>query len=439
MNIKNKYGQVTIYIILGLILLIGLGFLNYLRNGINKEKVEEISEIPFEVNSIKTYIQNCIQITGKDALFYVGKQGGYYELKKPYLIDDNFNLPYYFYNNLDFSPSIKDIEKEISKYLNNKLPFCINYFKDFREQGYDINGNLINNSIIITENSLKIKSDYPLSIYKDKTYLTYNEFSNDVPIRLNLIYNISKSIVDRIAKDDNICLSCLLEYGIKNNLSIEIYEISNSTFIFYIKDNQSILEGDPFTFRFAVKGKEERTTIIEPTALNILPIPNQIAEAGYLFTYKLLIEGKENVTFTDYTPLFDIDSRNGLINFTPTLEQIGQHLVIVEAKNAYGNKDTELFSLNITFFNNPPVIDYIGFLTARVNKPFYYKVNAHDIDNQTIFFLDNADLFNISLSSGIINFIPTNNDLGSYKVNITVIDSKGGKDTEELNLIIVGE
>jgi len=273
----------------------------------------------------------------------------------------------------------------------------------------------------------------------DNTYFQLNAFSSDIAIKLGLIYNLSAEIVNNLAKNGDICLSCLLGDSIKNNLSIEVYEINNSNFVFYIKDNQSILNGEPLTFRFAVQSKEQFKETDVLSGLNVVSIPDQLAEAGYSFTYKVIAENAKNVTFIDRTPLFDIDNKTGVVNFTPTLEQVGHHLIVVEVYDNYGNRNTELFNLNITFFNAPPVIGYIGFLKAHVNEPFYYKVSAHDIENQSLFYLDNSDLFNISLPTGIINFTPKVKNIGSYKANITVIDSKGGKDVEELNLVVVGE
>lgn len=437
---KTKRSQITIFITVGiLILLFGVVYF-YNLDDITKQEIkdEKLFGQQHQSNPVKSYVESCLNLIAKESVFLTGLQGGFYDTPKHSLNLGLYDIPYYFNGTL-LMPAKKTIENEILKYFNYKLPYCINNFKAFREQGYDINADLSNSSLIIANSNVKINVHYPITFYRDGTYFQLNEFSNDIAIKLGIIYNLSAEIVNNLAKNGNICLSCLLDYGIKNNLSIEVYEISNSTFVFYLKDNQSIENGEPFTFRFAVQNKEQFKETDVLSGLNVIFIPDQLAEAGYPFTYKVIAENAKNVTFIDHTPLFDINNKTGVINFTPTLEQIGKHLIILDAYDNYGNKDTEIFRLNITFFNNPPVIDYIGFLKAQANKPFYYKVSASDIEYHNISYLDNADLFNISLSTGIINFTPKIKDIGSYKANITVIDSRGGKDIEELNLVVVGE
>lgn len=80
--------------------------------------------------------------------------------------------------------------------------------------------------------------------------------------------------------------------------------------------------------------------------------------------------------------------------------------------------------------NNPPILASIDYSNAYVNKTFVYNVNASDSDNDKVFFLDNTDLFHIHPLFGTINFTPKTGQEGLYKINITVVDIKGGIDSQ---------
>ena len=54
---------------LALILLIGLGFVIYLKNsGLKHVEIEKISRLPFDFDSIKPYVESCIESIGKDGV-----------------------------------------------------------------------------------------------------------------------------------------------------------------------------------------------------------------------------------------------------------------------------------------------------------------------------------------------------------------------------------
>jgi len=75
-----KHGQITIFMIIGIIILLGAGMLIYMtmikpeKSG--EEKVAAQALRQAAVQPIKDYITSCLDITSADALEFVGKQGG---------------------------------------------------------------------------------------------------------------------------------------------------------------------------------------------------------------------------------------------------------------------------------------------------------------------------------------------------------------------------
>jgi hypothetical protein len=72
--------------------------------------------------------------------------------------------------------------------------------------------------------------------------------------------------------------------------------------------------------------------------------------------------------------------------------------------------------------NHPPTIQAISNQSVDHNSMFTLQINATDSDNHSLVYYDNTTLFNISNSTGLINFTPTIVQIGNYSILITVRD-----------------
>src|SRR3989338_10815892 len=122
-----KRGQVTVFIIVGiLIVLVTAGIFFFSKSlveeqiAVEEEKTQEASVLSLP---IQNYIENCVENTAEEAIVFVSKQGGYYQL--PELSDTSLLLPYYFYEDQNQLISKEELERQISLYINNELFFCI--------------------------------------------------------------------------------------------------------------------------------------------------------------------------------------------------------------------------------------------------------------------------------------------------------------------------
>jgi hypothetical protein len=101
------------------------------------------------------------------------------------------------------------------------------------------------------------------------------------------------------------------------------------------------------------------------------------------------------------------------------------------------NSSVDIVNINITNVNNAPLLQSIGTLYAIEDILFVYDVNATDPDSGDVLtYSDNTNLFNINPDTGLISFTPTNSDVGSYVIMITVTDLAGASDSENFTLIV---
>lgn len=88
---------------------------------------------------------------------------------------------------------------------------------------------------------------------------------------------------------------------------------------------------------------------------------------------------------------------------------------------------TSSSSATISFcVNHPPSIQAIPTQNANVSQLFTYQTNGTDTDGHIITYYDNATLFDIDSTTGLISFTPTASQRGNYSIKITVRDTSSG-------------
>jgi hypothetical protein len=92
-----KKGQVSIFVIMGIIIIVGVISFFVFRGNIGNE-----DDVDFEVQEVYSFVQECIIQTGEDAIYHIGSTGGYViPPEKSLLIDFNDGsyeeVAYYLY------------------------------------------------------------------------------------------------------------------------------------------------------------------------------------------------------------------------------------------------------------------------------------------------------------------------------------------------------
>src|SRR3989344_5882395 len=181
-----------------------------------------------------------------------------------------------------------------------------------------------------------------------------------------------------------------------------------------------------------------------------LPNVNQLLEdTNYYFDLNATDIDNETLVFSDDTSLFDVNPSSGVINFTPNHLQIGlyngDNAVALLVKDPSEQGDVFFWGFTIISVNDQPILSNIGNRQVRANVRFNYIVNATDeeddhlgIKNGNLTFSDDTNLFDISINSGTISFLPLMIDVGNYTFALFANDSFGAITTEILTLEILG-
>jgi hypothetical protein len=241
----KKKGQVTIFIIIAVIIIAFVGGFFLFRD-------ELASLFTPENEPIYLFVESCIEDTGKDAIHYIAKNGGY--LFSPELSTSE-GIPYYYYNGKNYMPSKKRVEEEISYYMNEMLSFCTEDFIDFPD--FNITQGKIKTETKIKNDEVVLNVEYPLSIKKEESVTLFEDFKNiKIPVRLGIIYNSIQEIIQDQLTYENICLSCISDIALENDLTVDMGGIEEAI-IFSVIDEYSKIKDAPVKWRFANKYKVE--------------------------------------------------------------------------------------------------------------------------------------------------------------------------------------
>ncbi len=139
----NK-GQITIFIILGILLLLSVALILLLRSEQVGFDITEI--IPTEKGVVESYISSCITSVGEEALGLAGLQGGYIEVPERYTNDvgwhvavsDFLTVPLWASANVIDQPSLDEIKEEIDEYVEENVRNCLFEHDESFEESYTL-------------------------------------------------------------------------------------------------------------------------------------------------------------------------------------------------------------------------------------------------------------------------------------------------------------
>jgi len=226
MILNYKKGQVTVFIIVGMIILVAVAsFLLIRQQTIVKQPIFEKQDISEEFTPVVDYVENCIKDVAAEGLILLGERGGFIDPiasgftsnsdateSSAVSLADNWKLPYWYYmasanneNSFAFvsipavSLGIKKgdapitIEGQLEDFLAEKAPQCIN-FEAFEQQGYVITPQGSPEAVVlVADQDIVFSINYPLKIKKSTTVEIENFFVR-IPININKIFEMATLI-----------------------------------------------------------------------------------------------------------------------------------------------------------------------------------------------------------------------------------------------------
>ena len=232
----SRKSQTTIFMVVGLLIVIGGAIFFYSTQKLQKPFEPEIKivqeQVPVEFSPIRNYANDCAYSAGVEGLKIIGKQGGYISFTDKTLNREQFTItqnptesdavffakdsdlktPYWWYlksaNNCrgdckfaskrpDLRQSDNSIEKQLERYIDAKFKECLNNFEPFVEQGFKITETgKVKTDVTIASDDVLVLVDYPLNAEQQRVKSKITQFIARIPINFDKVYDLATKITN---------------------------------------------------------------------------------------------------------------------------------------------------------------------------------------------------------------------------------------------------
>jgi len=332
---RGKRGQITVFIIVGILLLILAALAIFLRGTLTErafEKAAEQQQLPSDIAPINNYVELCLQRSLAPGVFLLGAQGGYITPPEGSLTTQNAVVAYGAVDGKPTMPDASVAERQLAGYTEDAISLCLLNLSEFRRQGYDIEAGKPSAIVHVTDDKVLVNLDYPLAVRKGNASYELRFFSANVPIRLGHVLQVANDIVNGVTDDpgdvDFRSLSTHDAY-------ITVLPYDQESIIYAIRDENSTVDDAPFTFMLATKDKTRNT----PPKLDF--IGNIVTKQDTTVTVQVTASDGENDHLTFYTndELFPIDPETGEMRVSMTTP--GVYTLLVGVRDTKGSSDEQ--------------------------------------------------------------------------------------------------
>lgn len=241
---RNKKAQITIFIIAGILLIIGAAlFLTIRREAVKEDITTSLEliteEVPVEFKPVSNFIEDALRKTSEEGITKLGQKGGFIKLVENDIITTadptnsdaaqfppgaELSIPYWSHlksentckencqfevipigeisefdiigTKLSLRKPGASIESELETYIEENLRTWLSNFQELREEGFIISEEgPIEATITVAENEVIAQINYPLEIEKTSK-AEISKFFIRLPVNLKKIYELGLLITN---------------------------------------------------------------------------------------------------------------------------------------------------------------------------------------------------------------------------------------------------
>ncbi len=235
MDLKKR-GQITIFIILGIVLLLVLSFIFYYYNIVRQTYVPEGDS---SADSMQVYIQQCIESLSMDGAYHIALHGGY-EYSPSFLGWKGYSFTYKYESGMPVLITRDELESNYENYIRSRLPICVNNFEFYRSKGMDVDAGSPDVDVQIFDEKILVDVTYPVTAYEGNQIFHLKDFQTvEVDARLGLLHDTAEKLIYFLASDpDYLPISKIDDLAVSNDIRI-FYDVKDKSIAFVFRDENS--------------------------------------------------------------------------------------------------------------------------------------------------------------------------------------------------------
>lgn len=226
----EKRGQVTLFVILGLIVLILVSVVIFMsQKKVDQPPIERIFQAQYneKMQPLANDISFCINTLGQKAFEEIGAKGGYinpgqlkYGLKPEYMNDgvelfpgSGVVLPYWYsidgaprcencVANFDVPPLVgsspKSVQSQVQTYVEENIVSCMNDFEDYKNE-MDIKYGVPKATVIFRDESTFIGLNWSVdAIFPDGNNASMSTYSSVIDLEFKKVYDLALDVLGQM-------------------------------------------------------------------------------------------------------------------------------------------------------------------------------------------------------------------------------------------------
>lgn len=228
----SKRGQITVFIIIGIVLLVLISIIVYMTGEraaapIEAEGMRAIT-VAEEMRPLQDFVQTCLAVMGREGLERLGARAGHIAPRQrfnpaqptegaaiQFAPDSSVMVPQWWHLGTKNTcagdcayaseqPALtreqggpQSVEGQLDTFLKEKLPECFNEFRQFRDQQFSIvpQGEL-KPETRITRGNVIILLDYPLEVSRAGERFELKAYAAELPVNFYEIFTVATNITN---------------------------------------------------------------------------------------------------------------------------------------------------------------------------------------------------------------------------------------------------
>lgn len=224
LNLPMKRGQVTIFIIIAVVIIVGVSLFFIFGNTGIKESLGLVSQeqifLSQQSDIVSARFDQCLSESFISASYINAFNSGYFSPTE--------NQQYYFIDNSVNYPSKEELENQISLGIKDFLPSCLDFSGLQSTVNYDLQE--ANIKTILYENYSEVTLGVPVSISINDSSTQLELFSTKVITDYLQFYNLAVELSDEQANHpDEVCITCIGDLSGSNEIFVEVDESEDDT------------------------------------------------------------------------------------------------------------------------------------------------------------------------------------------------------------------